>query len=269
MIPITQIEIHVVHSCNLACESCSHYSNLGHKGILPLETANDWLSGWSNRLEPEHFNLLGGEPSLHPQLPDFVRLARIHWPNSRLRLVSNGFFLHRHLDLPAALRETDTLLAISRHHSGPEYVEKFRPIEELALKWEREHGIQLQIWKADGRWTRRYLGPGQNMQPYEDGRPRDSWKICPAKHCQQIHLGKLWKCPALAYLGMQQAKYGLGEKWQPYLQYQPLEPGCSDEELRAFVARQEESVCGMCPAVPQPFMLPSPLPRVDGKRRVA
>lgn len=269
MIPIPQLEIHVVHSCNLACESCSHYSNQGHKGILPLETADRWLAGWSGRLQPEHFNLLGGEPSIHPQLTEFVRLARSHWPNSRLRVVSNGFFLHRHPDLPAALRETDTLLAISRHHSGPEYVEKFRSIEELALSWERQHSIRLEIWKADGRWTRRYHGFGENMQPYEDNRPRDSWKICPAKHCQQIHQGKLWKCPALAYLGLQNAKYNLGEKWRPYLQYEPLDPGCTDAELRAFVARQEEGVCAMCPAVPQPFQLPSPLVPIRVESRAA
>src|SRR5262245_42354681 len=100
MLPITQLELHVAHSCNLTCESCSHYSNQGHKGLLDLATADAWLSSWSSRLAPGHFNLVGGEPTLNPDLSNFVRLARRHWPTAQLRVITNGFLLHRHGDLP-------------------------------------------------------------------------------------------------------------------------------------------------------------------------
>ncbi|MFQ5732854.1 MAG: hypothetical protein ACE5KM_12980, partial [Planctomycetaceae bacterium] len=66
--------------------------------------------------------------------------------------------------------------------------------------------------------------------------------------CLQLHDGKLWKCPAIAYLGIQDRKYGLGESWKPYLAYEPLEVECSDAELREFVERRVEAACGMCPA---------------------
>lgn len=269
MIKTPQIEMHVAHSCNLACESCSHYSNYGHRGLVSLEEGHEWFSGWSNRVQPEYFNLVGGEPSLHPQLADFVRLTRIHWPVSKIRVVTNGFFLHRHPDLPQALRETDTLLALSRHHQSVEYSARFQPIEELARGWERDQGIRLQIWPADERWTRRYRGSGAEMQPYEDSRPRESWNTCTGKGSKQIYLGKLWKCPALTYLRLQDAKFKLGEKWQPYLRYQPLAPDCSEEELQAFIALEEESVCGMCPATPQYFTLPLPLRPNDSTHRAA
>jgi hypothetical protein len=64
----------------------------------------------------------------------------------------------------------------------------------------------------------------------------------------------------LAYLKLQDAKYQLSANWQPYLSYAPLEPGCSDEALEEFFSREEESHCGMCPANPQRFEKPLPLP---------
>src|SRR5262245_16722507 len=94
------LEMHVVHSCNLSCESCSHYSNQGHKGMVSLDEAERWMQAWCGRLAPQNFVLLGGEPTIHPKLPEFLVLARRYWPNARLRLITNGFFLHRHPTLP-------------------------------------------------------------------------------------------------------------------------------------------------------------------------
>lgn len=43
MVKIKHLEIHVAHICNLSCESCSHYSNQGHKGLVSLEEAEKWM----------------------------------------------------------------------------------------------------------------------------------------------------------------------------------------------------------------------------------
>src|SRR5262245_30805745 len=101
---LRNLELHVAHSCNLTCESCSHYSNQGHKGLLALEDADAWMARWNRRLEPKIFSLLGGEPTIHPQLADFITLSRRHWPRTHLRIVTNGFFLHRQPRLPEVLR---------------------------------------------------------------------------------------------------------------------------------------------------------------------
>ena len=54
--------------------------------------------------------------------------------------------------------------------------------------------------------------------------------------------------PPIAYLGMQDRKFRLGDDWHRYLEYEPLGLECSDAELREFVERRAEAVCGMCPA---------------------
>lgn len=257
---LSRLELHVTHTCNLACESCSHYSNHGHSGNLALDTADRWMSAWSRRIDVKTFNLLGGEPTIHPELPAFVGLVRSHWPKTMIRITTNGFFLHRHPTLPAELeKHGPTELALSIHHKAPEYIQKIRPVETLLNDWRARHGINLRVFPSERNWTRRYLGEGKDMRPFTDGKPRESWEVCKARECKQLFEGNIWKCGPLAYLGMQDAKYGLGEDWRPYLSYQPLVAGCSDKELRAFVALEHESVCSMCSAENRLFELPLPL----------
>lgn len=257
---IRNLELHVAHGCNLACESCSHYSNQGHTGLLSLDEAAQWMRPWQSRLAPATFSLLGGEPSIHPELSAFLPLVRRHWPAAHIRLVSNGFFLHRHPQLPAAIkRDGNAGIYLSIHHDAPEYRARLEPILALLRDWVRDHGIAVLCTRSYESWTRRYHGYGRQMQPYEDQQPRLSWEHCPAKFGRQLFEGKIWKCAPLAYLKLQQARYGLSERWQPYLQYQPLSPDCSDEQLAAFFHRQEEPHCAMCPAQPARLALALPL----------
>jgi hypothetical protein len=261
MLPIRNLELHVTHACNLACESCSHYSDQGHKGMLALDEAGRWMSPWSGRVAPEQFLLLGGEPTIHPRFPEFLPLVRSSWPRARIRIVTNGFFLHRHPALPEAMIAAgNTYLVVSIHHDSAEYRARFAPIWELLRGWVDRHAIEVHFLPSHAWWTRRYRGTGAAMEPYDDRAPRRSWEICPAKYCPQLHEGRIWKCAALAYLGMQHAKYGLSERWAPYLGYRPLTADCSDAEVAAFFAREDEPSCAMCPSTREPFKMPDPLP---------
>lgn len=257
---VRHLEIHVANACNLSCEGCSHYSNYRHEGVVALEEADRWMAAWSARLHPRVFSLVGGEPTIHPRLPDFVRLSRSHWPDAQLRLVTNGFYLHKHPDLPRVLQgDPDVHVYLSVHHRAREYRDALKPNVELLQRWAREYGLRVHYYDSYRNWRRGYRGEGATMQPYADGDARASWKNCTAKDCPQLFEAKLWKCSPLAYLRMQHAKVGLAEVWRPYLQYQPLEPGCSEAELHEFFAREEEAACGMCPAKPERFTIRLPL----------
>ena len=159
-------------------------------------------------------------------------------------MISNGLLLHRHPDLPAVLRDTDTCLKISIHHRSPQYRQRLQPVLELAEAWVAHQGIRLEYIFSYLNWTRRYQGFGSAMAPFDDKQPRLSWENCPAKGCAQLFEGKLWKLSLLAYLPLQAGKYNLSDKWKPYLAYRPLPPDCTPDELKAFFARQEEPYCG-------------------------
>lgn len=257
---VGNLELHVAHGCNLSCESCSHYSNHNHKGMVSLDEASDWIARWRDRIVPSQFSLLGGEPAINPALADFVPMVRRHWPRVPIRIASNGFLLHRHPDLPRRMAEDGNVrLELSMHHTSPEYEARFAPVLDLARAWERDHGIDLRVLRSVDRWTRRYTGAGAAMRPFADGDPRQSWINCRAR-CLQLHDGAIWKCAPLAYLGMQDARYGLSAEWDPYLAYRPLTPDCSPAEMREFFLREEEDMCGMCSVQPSFFDLPLPFP---------
>lgn len=267
---LENLELHVVHGCNLTCESCSHYSNHGLKGMLAPEEAGRWMMPWARRLAPRTFSLLGGEPTLHPELTRFIGLARLHWRRSEIRLVTNGFFLDRHPDLPRALASAGkSVLEVSIHHASDEYRARMEPVFDLLRSWRRRFGIRIVLTHSYANWTRRYKGFGSAMAPYEDGRPRQSWEHCPAKYCRQLMADGIAKCGPLAYLKMQDEKFRLSEKWRPYLDYQLLKPTCSDAELADFLSRQEEPYCGMCPAAPERFDLPVPFRSSPARQEAA
>src|SRR5690606_31502085 len=97
---IRNLEIHVTHLCNLSCQQCTHYSNHKHTGSLTASEADRQMGLWSHRVEPKYFSLLGGEPTLNKELCEIIEVAAKHWSNSKLHLVTNGFFLHKHPRLP-------------------------------------------------------------------------------------------------------------------------------------------------------------------------
>lgn len=256
---VKNLEVHLAHACNLACESCSHYSNFKHSGLLAKSEFELSLSHWHKRIEPQQFSLLGGEPTIHPELPDFLYLTRRYWPRSHLRLVTNGFFLHRHPELPKAMASVkNSALYLSLHHASAEYQAKLEPVFQLLNEWIRNHGIKVHIYLSYKNWSRRYHSDNGIFEPYQDDAQRKSWEICPAKYCPQLFEDKIWKCAPLAYLEMQNQKLPLSPNWDPYLKYRPLEVACSDAELRAFFQKEDEPYCTMCPSKVVPLQLQAP-----------
>jgi hypothetical protein len=204
--------------------------------------------------------LLGGEPTLHPRLADFVPLVRKHWPEARIMLITNGFFLDRRPELPFAMAAAGNCdLALTIHHDSAEYSNRIAPVLGLLRRWQAEHGIPYDVWRSYGNWTRRYIGYGDEMEPFEDGDPRASWSVCPARYCKQLFEGKIWKCAPVAYLKMQKQKFRLSEKWDPYLRYEPLAPDCEASALDEFLRREDEAVCSMCSSHRREFALPNPM----------
>uniref|UniRef100_UPI0040563F90 radical SAM protein n=1 Tax=Candidatus Electronema sp. TaxID=2698783 RepID=UPI0040563F90 len=88
--------LHLLTQCNLACRHC--YINPAQHGtnILPKETALDWLRLLARPERESNLILLGGEPTLHPDLAEIIQAAKTL--RYAVTVDSNGFLFHDFLE---------------------------------------------------------------------------------------------------------------------------------------------------------------------------
>lgn len=84
---------HILTACNLSCRHC--YINRAQHGeaMLSIDTINAWLAAVAKRVQAANLIFLGGEPTLHPELPAAIRAARRLGYRS-VTVDTNGYLFH-------------------------------------------------------------------------------------------------------------------------------------------------------------------------------
>jgi len=258
------LEYHVAYGCNLSCQQCSHYSNFHLAGKLPtVAEAEREYSQWSHRLQPTRFALLGGEPLLNPEILDHIRLARQHWSERDLMLVTNGFFLHRFPELPQILIDTKCQLEISQHGTHTDYLARFQEVKSLVWSWRESHPkLRINIRQSHKGWMRQYNIVDGKPMPF-DSEPEAAYRVCMQRTCTQLVNGNLAKCPAVAYWPQLETKARLESisEWDLFRDYKACPPTATDDEVRSFLETKSIPQCALCPSRRAAFHPPSPLQR--------
>jgi len=89
--------LHLLTACNLSCRHCYINPDQHGRQTLPLATIIDWLRLFHRPGSPTNLVLLGGEPTLHPDLPEAIRAARDIGYRS-ITVDTNGFVFHDFLN---------------------------------------------------------------------------------------------------------------------------------------------------------------------------
>jgi MoaA/NifB/PqqE/SkfB family radical SAM enzyme len=84
---------HILTQCNLSCSHC--YINRDQHGdkILSIDTIRDWLDLFAPKAHQTNLVLLGGEPTLHPDLSLAVKEAR-RLEYKSITIDTNGYLFH-------------------------------------------------------------------------------------------------------------------------------------------------------------------------------
>jgi MoaA/NifB/PqqE/SkfB family radical SAM enzyme len=84
---------HLLTRCNLHCRHC--YINPDQHGTqtLDIDTINCWLALFADRHPASNLILLGGEPTLHPDLAEAVKSAR-RLGYASVTIDTNGYLFH-------------------------------------------------------------------------------------------------------------------------------------------------------------------------------
>jgi organic radical activating enzyme len=92
---VSNLDVHVVNSCNLPCHGCNHLANYGYDELFAENELVDWIEPWKNRLQFKRISLSGGEPLLNPNLKDICIAFRRLFPSegTKLRITTNGILI--------------------------------------------------------------------------------------------------------------------------------------------------------------------------------
>ena len=128
---IGNIDYHIIDKCNLNCASCNHFSSLvpssdKGKSIEQITADLTLLSKIKNEFDT--LTLLGGEPTLHPQLSKILRIAREILPKNHINLVTNGTTYNKILQWKDALIESNVEVTVSLYPYCNDYIERTKKI---------------------------------------------------------------------------------------------------------------------------------------------
>ena len=89
----TNVFFHILTHCNLKCRHCYINKKQHGKSTLPIETIKTWLRVFASKNKEANVIFLGGEPTLHPDLPEAVNKAKSLGYNS-ITIDTNGYLFH-------------------------------------------------------------------------------------------------------------------------------------------------------------------------------
>ena len=183
------LEYHVCDQCNLNCAGCSHFSSLCKEDIFVdyniFKTEFEKLK----KLIPEIdvIRILGGEPLLHKQLFEFIKLTRNLYFKSEIRLTTNGILIKQMDDqLIDCINQNNIILEITLYQ--PLYEKMMETIAFL-----REKRITFEIL-THGMWEFEYPLLQSKVYKMEQAR-----KQCPT-NCVEFRNGKIYPCPIAAFI---------------------------------------------------------------------
>jgi uncharacterized Fe-S cluster-containing radical SAM superfamily protein len=254
------LETMVTQACNLACEGCSNYSDLPHKGFVSWRHGKKSISRWLERIDIPDFGILGGEPLMHPRIEDWILGLRELLPTSQIRFTTNGLLLEKKFHVVKLLEEIgNCVFKIAIHVNDPDLEKIIQKIYD-SYDWEpvTEFGVErhttgnrfrFHVKRPDIFW-KIYQGKYENMMPHHSV-PGEAFEICCQQTCPLLYQDRIYKCSTNGLLRDTLSKAGNPnwEEWQPYLN-DGIGVDCPDQALESFLSNfgKPHRVCGMCPS---------------------
>lgn len=195
---LQHLDIHLTDHCNLNCKSCEHYSSIAEPAFADLAQFEAELARLAELFSGiEQVYLLGGEPLLHPEVEEFVRVARRYLPETRICLMSNGVLVPRMGEsFWDALRETGTVLLCDQYPG----VADVAAIDALGA----EHGVAVEWVEPTEKFFRAPIDPSGGCDPEE------SFVRCVGvSNCAIVKDGRMYPCAHIAYVDILRKRFGI------------------------------------------------------------
>lgn len=177
------LEYHIAEHCNLNCKSCFHFSNL----VKEVEFGNfeqyirdlKQLSTLFSNIKNIH--LIGGEPLLNPELPQFIHVTRQLLPKTKIHILTNGMLIPQMSEnLLKAIQTCNVQMRVSIYKP---MIEKREQIIDFLEKHRIKH------WVSDP-----YFYFAKYINPEGNSNPKKAVSGCPASRCTFLSNGQIARC---------------------------------------------------------------------------
>lgn len=190
------LEIQITDSCNLNCKGCSHLAGLfpGNQHIKLSNFKKDMHRLKELFCDIKKIRLLGGEPFLIPDLLEYCKIARHVYPQTDIRIVTNGLLCLKYDD--RFFKEINRL-SIGIDISLYPPTEKIKDrLSEMLLS----NNVRFRFTKPIEQFAKRINLCG-------DSDINDTFWNCDSKWCSFLRDGLLCICPSPFFLGKLSEKY--------------------------------------------------------------
>lgn len=260
MYKLPRLDIMIAYSCNISCAGCISISDIKRSGIEPFDQLVDSINRWKNLLTPSVVTIFGGEPCLHHRLIDICTEIRRAWPDSTIRLITNGYLLDNFessvwfdfepFELQVSIHRKDhesdinnKIKNILQHRAPWKIFQQGGDKQHRQLTWtHNKFSIYKSIFKE---FVVPYKKVSDELLPwYSD--PIQAHAICGAPATPILYKGLLYKCPPVA-----NAIDITNKNW---FNYNAID---IDGDLETFINNigRPELVCGQCPDLTQAVVI--------------
>jgi len=188
------VQIHPADHCNLSCRGCNTFSPIVKECFADIENIKKDLTRLSNLAGGEigSLTISGGEPLLHPRLPELMEYARSCFPGRKLQIITNGILLTKMSEeFWLSCKNNDIIISLT-YYPIEINVENIR---ELA----KSYCVEL-IFQDDTdiREKTMYFTA---LDPSGKQNISESYRFCfMSNYCFVLENGKLYTCPIIAHM---------------------------------------------------------------------
>lgn len=139
--------------------------------------------------------LLGGEPLLHPQISEFLKIAKKYFPNTELKIATNGILI------PTIKNEVLKTISCYEVIFDISLYPPTQKIEQAIRQRLYDFGIRFYISELINKFQRRLLAEPISVA-------ENAWKKCKTNNCFVLCEGKMSLCYAPQLAKMAEEKFG-------------------------------------------------------------
>ena len=203
---LNYLETNIVDHCNLNCKGCAHFSNIAPVNFVSIEHYINDLKEISRKFNLYYFRILGGEPLMHPDILEIIKMSRAILTSTNIVIVTNGLLIPKlNEEILKAISDNNIRVSLSLYKPTANVlniiIDKLKKYNIEYLINDNYYNKPKIIETFETRLTINNTNNGDLTS-----------KICTGRFCRFLRDGKIAKCYYPLLISILNEKYNIDFK---------------------------------------------------------